>query len=56
MKHKFVGDVTSNIIEGFYDYNSTTHVVTAAETKLLSSPTQMMRLLSLEQQTLHYCR
>ena len=30
---KFVGDVTSNIIEGFYDYNSTTHVVTAAETK-----------------------
>jgi hypothetical protein len=29
----FVGDVTSNIIEGFYDYNSTTHVVTAADTK-----------------------
>jgi len=28
----FVGDVTSNIIEGFYDYNSTTHVVTAADT------------------------
>jgi hypothetical protein len=30
---KFIGDVTSNIIEGFYDYNSTTHVVTAADTK-----------------------
>ncbi|WP_085300330.1 HmuY family protein [Cognaticolwellia mytili] len=30
---KFVADVTSNIIEGFYDYNSTTHVVTAADTK-----------------------
>jgi hypothetical protein len=29
----FVGDKTSNIIEGFYDYNSTTHVVTAADTK-----------------------
>lgn len=29
----FVGDVTSNIIAGFYDYNSTTHVVTAADTK-----------------------
>jgi len=29
----FVGDVTSNIIEGFYDYNSETHVVTAADTK-----------------------
>ncbi len=27
----FVGDVTSNIIEGFYDYNSTTHLVTAAD-------------------------
>lgn len=30
---KFVGDITSNIIEGFYDYNSTTHVVTAADSK-----------------------
>jgi hypothetical protein len=30
---KFVADVTSNIIEGFYDYNSTTHAVTAADTK-----------------------
>lgn len=29
---KFVGDVTSNIVEGFYNYNSTTHVVTAADT------------------------
>jgi hypothetical protein len=29
----FVGDVTSNIIEGFYDYDSTTHVVSAAHTK-----------------------
>lgn len=28
---KFIGDVTSNIIEGFYDYNTTTHVVTAAD-------------------------
>lgn len=28
---KFVGDVTSNIIDGFYDYNATTHVVTAAD-------------------------
>lgn len=28
----FVGDVTSNIIEGFYDYNSSTHVITAADT------------------------
>lgn len=30
---KFVADVTSNIIDGFYDYNSTTHAVTAADTK-----------------------
>jgi len=29
----FVGDITSNIIEGFYDYDSTTHVVSAADTK-----------------------
>jgi len=29
----FTGDVTSNIIDGFYDYNLTTHVVTAADTK-----------------------
>ena len=29
---KFVGDVTSSIIDGFYNYNTTTHVVTAAET------------------------
>ncbi|WP_159819068.1 HmuY family protein [Colwellia sp. 20A7] len=28
----FVGDVTSNIIDGFYNYDSATHVVTAAET------------------------
>jgi len=28
---KFVGDVTSNVIEGFYNYDSETHVVTAAE-------------------------
>jgi hypothetical protein len=30
---KFIADVTSNIIEGFYDYNSTTHVVSAADSK-----------------------
>lgn len=29
----FIGDVSANIIDGFYDYNSTTHVVTAADTK-----------------------
>lgn len=29
----FIGDITANIIEGFYDYNSTTHVVSAADTK-----------------------
>lgn len=29
----FVGDITSNIIEGFYDYNSETHVITPADTK-----------------------
>lgn len=29
----FIGDVTSNVIENFYDYNATTHVVTAANTK-----------------------
>jgi len=29
----FVGDVTSNIIEGFYDYNSETYVITPADTK-----------------------
>ncbi|NQZ20623.1 MAG: hypothetical protein HRT53_01080 [Colwellia sp.] len=28
----FTGDVTSNIIDGFYNYDSTTHIVTAAET------------------------
>lgn len=28
---QFIGDVTSKIIENFYDYNSTTHVVTAAQ-------------------------
>lgn len=28
---KFVADVTSTIIDGFYDYNATTHVVTAAD-------------------------
>lgn len=28
---QFVGDVTSSILEGFYDYNVTTHVVTAAQ-------------------------
>jgi len=28
---KFVADKTSNIIEGFYNYNMTTHVVTAAD-------------------------
>ncbi|GLX78577.1 hypothetical protein tinsulaeT_19170 [Thalassotalea insulae] len=27
----FVGDITSNIVDGFYNYNSSTHVVTAAE-------------------------
>ncbi|UUO23327.1 hypothetical protein FGD67_08955 [Colwellia sp. M166] len=29
----FIADVTANIIAGFYDYNSTTHVVSAADTK-----------------------
>jgi hypothetical protein len=29
----FVADVTNNIIDGFYDYNSTTHAVSAAPTK-----------------------
>lgn len=29
----FIADITANIIKGFYDYNSTTHVVSAADTK-----------------------
>lgn len=33
----FIGDVTANIIDGFYDYDSTTHVVTAADTKYFIS-------------------